>query len=215
MFPLGGLSKTEVRHLADESGLCNAKKSESQDICFIPDGKYTEFIEKYTGKKYPEGDFVTTEGEVLGRHKGIIHYTIGQRQMCIRDRVLRAMNRGYTFGDYYSTVSFLREKIPDISISADIIVGFPGETEAEFEETLSALKLIQFDSLYSFIYSPRKGTRASEMDCQIDDSIKKERFSRLLDLQNQISYEKNLAYEGKIIEVLVEGIDVYKRQLYK
>ena len=122
------------------------------------------------------------------------------------DQVLRAMNRGYTFGDYYSTVSFLREKIPDISISTDIIVGFPGETEAEFEETLSALKLIQFDSLYSFIYSPRKGTRASKMDCQIDDSIKKERFSRLLDLQNQISYEKNLAYEGKIIEVLVEGI---------
>jgi tRNA (5-methylaminomethyl-2-thiouridylate)-methyltransferase len=80
LFPLGGLSKTEVRHLADESGLCNAKKSESQDICFIPDGKYTEFIEKYTGKKYPEGDFVTTEGEVLGRHKGIIHYTIGQRR---------------------------------------------------------------------------------------------------------------------------------------
>ncbi len=80
LFPLGGLSKTEVRHLAEENGFCNAKKSESQDICFIPDGKYTEFIEKYTGKKYPAGDFVTTDGEVIGRHKGIIHYTIGQRR---------------------------------------------------------------------------------------------------------------------------------------
>lgn len=79
LFSLGGLSKTEVRHLADESGLCNAKKSESQDICFISDGKYTEFIERYAGKKYPARDFVTTDGEMLGRHKGIIHYTIRQR----------------------------------------------------------------------------------------------------------------------------------------
>lgn len=80
LFPLGGLSKTEVRHLAEINNLCNAQKSESQDICFVPDGKYTAFIEKYTGKKYPEGDFVTTDGEVIGRHKGIIHYTIGQRR---------------------------------------------------------------------------------------------------------------------------------------
>ncbi len=122
------------------------------------------------------------------------------------DRVLHAMNRGYTAEDYFSTVNYLRMKIPDVSLSTDIIVGFPGETESEFEETLTMLERVQFDSLYSFIYSPRKGTKAAEMDCQLSDNVKKERFSRLLDLQNRISYEKNLEYEGKIIEVLVEGI---------
>lgn len=79
-FPLGGMTKTEVRALADAQGFINAKKHESQDICFVPNGKYTDFIENYTGKAYPEGDFIDTHGNVLGRHKGIIRYTIGQRK---------------------------------------------------------------------------------------------------------------------------------------
>ena len=80
IFPLGTLSKPEVRKLAEAHGFINADKGDSQDICFVPSGKYTDFIECYTGKTYPEGDFVDMDGNVLGRHKGIIRYTIGQRK---------------------------------------------------------------------------------------------------------------------------------------
>ena len=79
-FPLGEYAKTEIRAIAEMNGFINADKPDSQDICFVPDGKYAEFIENYTGKKYPEGDFTDEEGKVLGRHKGIIHYTVGQRK---------------------------------------------------------------------------------------------------------------------------------------
>lgn len=80
MFPLGGMTKENVRKLADELGLINAHKHDSQDICFVPDGDYAKFIEQYTGKTYPDGDFVDESGKVLGEHKGIIRYTIGQRK---------------------------------------------------------------------------------------------------------------------------------------
>lgn len=79
-FPLGGLRKDQVRVIAEKHGFINARKHDSQDICFVPDGDYAKFIEKYTGKKTPEGDFVDKEGNYIGRHKGIIHYTIGQRR---------------------------------------------------------------------------------------------------------------------------------------
>lgn len=79
-FPLGGLLKDEVRAIAEKHGFVNARKKDSQDICFVPDGNYAEFIESYTGKTYPEGDFTDTDGKVLGRHKGIIRYTVGQRK---------------------------------------------------------------------------------------------------------------------------------------
>jgi tRNA-specific 2-thiouridylase len=79
-FPLGELSKNEVRKIAADKNFSNAAKGESQDICFVPDGDYGRFIEKYTGKAYPEGDIVDLEGKTLGRHKGIIRYTIGQRR---------------------------------------------------------------------------------------------------------------------------------------
>lgn len=80
LFPLGALNKTEVRKIAEENGFINAKKHDSQDICFVPDGKYAEFIEGYTGKSYARGDFVDKDGNILGEHKGIIRYTIGQRK---------------------------------------------------------------------------------------------------------------------------------------
>lgn len=80
VLPLGGLSKDEVREIAESNNLVTARKSDSQDICFIPDGKYAEFIEEYLGKTYPEGDFVDLDGKVWGTHKGLIRYTIGQRK---------------------------------------------------------------------------------------------------------------------------------------
>lgn len=79
-FPLGEMSKAEVRELAEKNGFVNANKKDSQDICFVPDGDYASFIESYTGKTYPKGDFVDLKGNVLGEHKGIIRYTIGQRK---------------------------------------------------------------------------------------------------------------------------------------
>ena len=79
-FPLGELSKTETRQIAQEHGFLNARKHDSQDICFVPSGHYSDFIRRYTGREYPEGDFIDPGGRVLGRHKGIIRYTIGQRK---------------------------------------------------------------------------------------------------------------------------------------
>lgn len=80
LFPLGELKKTQVRKIAEESGFSNAQKHDSQDICFVPDGNYANFIRDYTGTDYPNGNFIDENGGILGRHKGIIHYTIGQRK---------------------------------------------------------------------------------------------------------------------------------------
>lgn len=80
LFPLGRFTKYEIRNIAEENGFINAKKRDSQDICFVPDGNYSAFIEKYTGKKYPNGNFISKDGNVLGEHSGIIKYTIGQRK---------------------------------------------------------------------------------------------------------------------------------------
>ena len=121
------------------------------------------------------------------------------------DRVLKAMNRHYDMAKYLDTVTYMREKMPDIVITSDIIVGFPEETEAEFEDTLKALETVRFDMLYSFIYSPRKGTPAAEME-QVPDVVKGNRFDRLLAIQNAIAAEKNLPMEGKTVRVLCDGV---------
>ena len=80
LFPLGGMEKSEARRLAEENGLITARKHDSQDICFVPDGDYAAFIERFTGQAYPEGDFLDEQGRILGRHRGIIRYTVGQRK---------------------------------------------------------------------------------------------------------------------------------------
>ena len=121
------------------------------------------------------------------------------------DRILKEMNRHYDRAKYLATVDYMREKIPDITISSDIIVGFPGESEEDFCGTLEMLRQVRFDMTYSFIYSPRKDTPAAAMDCQIPDDVKGERFNRLLELQNAIALEKNKPLEGKIIKVLCDG----------
>ena len=121
------------------------------------------------------------------------------------DRILKEMNRHYDRAKYLATVDYMREKIPDITISSDIIVGFPGESEEDFCGTLEMLRQVRFDMTYSFIYSPRKDTPAAAMDCQIPDDVKGERFNRLLELQNSIALEKNKPLEGKIIKVLCDG----------
>ena len=121
------------------------------------------------------------------------------------DAVLRAMNRHYTREKYLSLIDYMREKMPDISITTDIIVGFPGETEEDFSETLDILRRVEYDNIFSFIFSPRSGTPAADMECQVPAEVKSERFARLLSLQQEISHKKNESYAGKTIEVLVEG----------
>ena len=122
------------------------------------------------------------------------------------DRVLSAMNRRYDFEKYIGIVDYIRVKMPDAVITSDIIVGFPGETEEEFEQTLEALRRARFDMIYSFIYSPRKGTPAAELDCQVAPEVQSARFERLLALQNEISRLSNLPLEGKTLRVLCDGI---------
>ena len=121
------------------------------------------------------------------------------------DVILKKMNRNYTTEKYLSLVSYMREKIPDIAISTDIIVGFPTESEEDFENTLEMLKKVRYDAFFSFIYSVRKGTPAEKME-QVPDEVKSARFARMLEVQNAISLEKNTAYIGKTERVLVEGI---------
>ena len=121
------------------------------------------------------------------------------------DKILKAMNRHYDMERYLEIVDYMREKIPDIVITSDIIVGFPGESEEDFNGTLDALKRVRYDMIYSFIYSPRKGTPAAEMEDQIDPKIQSERFDRLLKTQNDVAYEINQKMLGRTIRVLCDG----------
>ncbi len=119
-------------------------------------------------------------------------------------RVLKAMNRHYDRETYLDEVRRLKKLIPDIVLTSDIIVGFPGETQEEFEETLSLLEEVRFDSLFTFIFSPRVGTPAAKMEDPVPMTEKKKWFQRLLDTQNRISVEKHKEYIGRILPVLVE-----------
>lgn len=120
------------------------------------------------------------------------------------DNVLKRMNRHYDKARYLSIVDELRTKIKDCTFTTDIIVGFPGETEEDFLETVEIVKKVRFDSIFSFIYSPRKGTPAAEME-QVPDEIKHERYDRLCNIQNEIANEINQQCVGKVLRVLVDG----------
>ena len=120
-------------------------------------------------------------------------------------RVLRQMNRRYTREAYLELVKKLREVDPDMAVSTDIIVGFPGETEVEFNETLTLCEEVRYDSAFTFLYSVRKGTPAAEYDDQIPENVKHERFNKLVEVINRISAEKNAEYVGRIERVLVDG----------
>ncbi len=121
------------------------------------------------------------------------------------DRVLKAMNRKYTRAEYLELISLVRSYMPDIVLTSDIIVGFPGETEEEFEDTLSLIRQVRFDALFTFIYSKRPGTPAAEMPDPASREDKQRRFDRLTELQNSISAEKHAAYVGSVQRVLIDG----------
>lgn len=122
------------------------------------------------------------------------------------NEVLRRMNRKYTREHYLEIVQAIREAIPDVALTTDIIVGFPGETEAQFQETIDLVETVGFDNAFSFIYSKRPGTAAANFEDQISPSEKKERLQRLNDVLSKWSLYHNKKYEGQIVKVLVEGM---------
>lgn len=115
------------------------------------------------------------------------------------------MNRRYTKEQYLSLVDKVRNAMPDISITTDIIVGFPGETEEDFLETMDVVRRVRFDSAFTFIYSKRTGTPAAAMENQIPEDVVKDRFDRLLKEVQYIAREKAMEHTGKVLPVLVEG----------
>lgn len=120
-------------------------------------------------------------------------------------RILKMMNRGYTKEQYIALAEKIKEKIPGVALTADIIVGFPGETEEDFLDTLDVVKRIQFENSFMFMYSIRQGTKAADMDNQIESEVKKERLQRLIEVQNSCSLAESETYRGKIVRILVEG----------
>ncbi|MEL7658113.1 MAG: tRNA (N6-isopentenyl adenosine(37)-C2)-methylthiotransferase MiaB, partial [Bacillota bacterium] len=119
--------------------------------------------------------------------------------------ILKRMNRRYSKEDYLLLIQKLKTAVPGIAITTDIIVGFPGETEEDFAETLDLVEQVRFDSAFTFLYSIRQGTPAEKYTEQVPEAVKHERFNRLVDLLNEIAAEKNKDYEGMIVSVLVEG----------
>ena len=122
------------------------------------------------------------------------------------DRILKVMNRRHTRAEYLEKIKAVRALIPDIVLTSDVIVGFPGETTAEFEDTLRVLEAVRFDALFTFIFSPRPGTPAAEMDDPMPREEKLQNFNRLTALQDAISEEKHAAYIGKTVRCLLDGL---------
>lgn len=144
-------------------------------------------------------NLITSMGERLDKVCEHIHLPLQSGST----RILSLMNRGYTYEEYKRKVDKLRQRIPDIAITSDIISGFPEETEADHKDTVNALNEIQFDGIFAFKFSPRPGTKASLMDGQLIDDIKAERLYEILRIQDEITLMKNKELEGRVVEVLV------------
>ena len=143
--------------------------------------------------------------DVMSRYPEKIARTFHLPLQSGSDRVLSLMNRTYNGERYLSLVKKIREKNPDISITSDIIIGFPTESDEDFEATMQMLREIRFDMVYSFLYSPREGTRAERMEGRVAEDIKDARMARLLEEQTKISLEKNEEYVGRVERVLVDS----------
>ena len=128
------------------------------------------------------------------------------------DKILKAMNRHYTKADYLEKVNKLRAAVPDIAITTDVMVGFPNETEEDFEETFSVMKEVGYAGAFTFIYSRRSGTPAAEMEGQIDEDTGKKRIMKLIAYQNAFNRKTSKNYEGKTVRILCEGYDDKKKK---
>ncbi len=129
------------------------------------------------------------------------------------DAVLKAMNRRYTSSDYLKKVDILKKYVPDCAITTDLIVGFPGETEKDFEDTLTLVKEVNFSSAFTFVYSRRSGTKAAVMENQVPENVSKERIMKLVELVNSLTREHSASCVGKTVEILCEDYDS-KKDMY-
>ena len=145
--------------------------------------------------------------EVFGKYSGKIAPTFHLPLQSGSDRILKEMNRTYDTAKYLATIDKIRAAVPGVALTSDIIVGFPGETDEDFDGTMNILERVRFDMVFSFIYSPREGTRAAKMDNQVSDEAKKSRMARLLDVQCNISREKNDQYLGRVERVIVDDVE--------
>lgn len=140
------------------------------------------------------------------------HFHLSLQSGC--NKTLERMNRKYTTEEFENITKLLRKKYPNAALTTDIIVGFPGETEEEFEITYNYLKKIKFYKMHVFKYSPRKGTKAAQMENQIDGNIKEERSRKLIELSDKNEKEYNKKYIGKVVKVLFEDENVENGQKY-
>ena len=149
-------------------------------------------------------DFEDKMIDVISKYSNIMPY-IHLPLQSGSERILKLMGRRYTRKEYITLFNKIKEKVKNVSITTDIIVGFPGETEEDFEETLSLVNECKFDSAFTFIFSPREGTPASKMEDKVTIEEKENRLHRLNELVNKYSLEKNKEYAGKTVKVLIEG----------
>ena len=168
-----------------------------EDICRIDGLKRLRFMTSHPKDLSDELIEVMARNPKIARH---MHLPVQSGS----DEILKKMNRHYDRAKYLDTVRKLREAIPDISFTTDIIVGFPGETEEDFEDTLSLIREVGFDSAFTFIYSKRKGTPAAVMENQVPEDVVKARFRKLLDEVKVTAEERCARFTGKVMDVLVE-----------
>jgi tRNA-2-methylthio-N6-dimethylallyladenosine synthase len=142
--------------------------------------------------------------DVIARHDNICKH-IHLPAQSGNSQVLRRMKRGYTREEYLALVNRIKAKIPHVALTTDIIVGFPGETEEQFQDTISLLETVRYDGAYTFIYSPREGTPATRLPDNVTEQEKKDRLQRLNRVQDRITFESSLRYKDQVVEILIEG----------
>jgi tRNA-2-methylthio-N6-dimethylallyladenosine synthase len=129
-------------------------------------------------------------------------------------RILEMMNRGYTRQEYLDKIAMIKDTIPNVVLSSDIIVGFPTETEEEFEDTISMVQQVQCETIFAFKYSPRPFTKAARFEGQVEESIKEQRLARLFKAHDDMAYEMVKVYDGQTLDILVEGYDENRKNLH-
>ncbi|MBR2811660.1 MAG: MiaB/RimO family radical SAM methylthiotransferase, partial [Solobacterium sp.] len=158
-------------------------------------------------------DYTVRTIDVMARHANImnaLHLPVQSGS----SEVLRRMARGYTAESYRALYDEMKQRIPDITFTTDLIVGFPGETEEQFEETLDLVRYCRFDMAYAFVFSPRSGTPAASLDDPVSAEEKKDRLHRLNDLLSSFAADRNRTYLGKTLKVLCEGKSKKSDQVY-
>lgn len=193
----------------------NSYANRTDDIPFY---KLLENVAKIDGKfrlrfmtSHPK-DFSEDLAKAIASNQKICH-AVHLPVQSGSNAVLKAMNRKYTIEDYLKKVEILKKYVPDATLTTDLIVGFPGETDEDFKATLKLVKEVGFSSAFTFVYSKRDGTAAAKMENQIPEEVSKQRIMELVELVNSLTREQSLKYIGKTVEILCEDFDD-KKQMY-